>query len=204
MENLLSLYKKYGVLGTFHICISFLYTKLFFRDSRLIRLPFDIRNRKNIKLGKNFTSGKGCRLEAYYSGDELSYKCIEIGENVQINDYVHISAISSIKIDNNVLIASKVFISDHNHGSYSESFQDSPEVPPIKRELKSKSIWIQENVWIGENVSVLPGCKIGKGSIIGANSIIVKDIPDYSIVVGNPGRIIKRFDNISKTWRSIS
>ena len=57
--------KRYGILGTFRLVMSLIYTKIFFRQARLIRLPFDIRNKINIKIGKNFTAGFGCRIEAF-------------------------------------------------------------------------------------------------------------------------------------------
>ena len=57
--------ERYGFFGVVKLLFYFVYTKLFFRKSRLIRLPFDIRNRNSISLGKGLTTGFGCRLEAY-------------------------------------------------------------------------------------------------------------------------------------------
>lgn len=60
--------------------------------------------------------------------------------------------------------------------------------------MKKKTV-IGSDVWIGTNVTILNGVKIGDGSVIGANTIVTKDVPPYSIVVGNPGKIVKfRFD----------
>jgi lipopolysaccharide O-acetyltransferase len=64
--------------------------------------------------------------------------------------------------------------------------------------MKDLSI-IEDNVWLGEFVSILPGVTIGKGNIIGANSVVTQDIPPYSIAVGTPARVAKRFDEIQKT-----
>ena len=128
-------------------------------------------------------------------------KVIVFGKNVQINDYVHITAMSKVQIGDNVLLASKIYISDCTHGSYKGDENDSsPFSSPIKREYIISEVVIQDNVWIGEGVSILPGVTVGKGSIIGANSLINRNIPDGCMVVGNPGRIIKKFNETTKMW----
>lgn len=188
--------KEYGFWGSLYILLDLIYTKLFFENARLVRRPIFIKGKEKIKFGKNFTTGRYCRIEAYSNKKET----IVIGENCQINDNVHIGAVEKIEIGNNVLIASKVFISDHNHGKYQGEKQSSPLEKPVERELKSNPIKIGDNVWIGEFCSILPGVTIGKGSIIGSNSTITKDVPEYTIVVGNPGKVIKKYNFESKKW----
>lgn len=196
------MFKQYGFIGFVNLCISWLYTKLFFRSSRLIRLPFDIRNRKNISFGRNLTTGKGCRIEAYPNGDDV---VLMFGENVQINDYVHITATIGVIIGNNVLIASKIYISDCNHGSYKGNINDSsPNSIPIIRKLFSEKVVINDNVWIGESVSILPGVTIGEGSIIGANSVVTNDIPPNVIAVGSPAKAIKKYNFELQNWEKIN
>lgn len=192
--------KRYGLLGSLKLFFSLIYTKLFFRNARLIRLPFDIRNKKYIKIGKNFTAGFGCRIEAFPVDEHIGDTCIKIGENVQINDYVHIGAVGSITIGNNVLMASKIYISDHNHGSYDDFISDHPMSIPIERESICKPVFIGDNVWIGESVCILPGVTIGKGCVIGALSVVTKDIPDYSIAVGSPAKVVKKYDFEINKW----
>ena len=84
------MWSRYGIMGTLRLTISFLYTKLFFSGSRMIRLPFDLRNRSYIQFGKNLTTGVGCRIEAFPIVNEK--KVLFLGDNIQINDYVHITA----------------------------------------------------------------------------------------------------------------
>lgn len=198
------MYKRYGLIGCFKLILSLIYTKIFYPRARLIRLPFDIRNKKYIKLGNGFTSGFGCRLEAVVlKNKNKSENLISFGHNVQINDYVHIAAGESIIIGNNVLIASKVFITDLNHGNYSNEIPDSPLSFPNDRAIITKPVIIAENVWLGEGVCVLPGCIIGFGSIIGAASVVTKNIPPNSIAVGNPAKVIKQYDYSKKLWLSV-
>ena len=68
------MYKRYGLLGSMRLCISLFYTKLKHPQARLIRLPFDIRNKQYIKIGKNFTTGFGCRIEALEVAGQKSPK----------------------------------------------------------------------------------------------------------------------------------
>ena len=128
---------------------------------------------------------------------------LEIGENVEINDDVHIGATEKIIIGDNVLIASKVYISDHNHGSYKGEEQDSPMSIPKKRKIYSSPIKIEKNVWIGEFVSILQGVTIGEGAIIGTMSVVTKDIPPYTIAVGSPAKPIKIYNFETKKWDTI-
>lgn len=192
------MYKRYGFFGSIRLVISLLYTKLFHRNARLIRLPFDVRNKSNIFIGKGFTSGVGCRIEAYPQNGQD--KVLFFGENIEINDYVHIAAGEKIVIGNNVLIASKVFISDINHGNYAGIDQDSPMSTPNSRSLSTDSIEIKDNVWIGEGVCIMSGVTIGFGCIIGASSVVTKSIPDYCIAVGTPAKVIKKYDLERKEW----
>lgn len=192
--------KSYDLIGIYRLFISLIYTKLYFPSAKIIRLPFDIRNKHNIIIGKNFTSGFGCRLESY-SSNTCS---ITIGENVQINDYVHITGLSSVKIGNGVLMASKIYISDCSHGSYGGDDNDSnPISSPASRPLFSKPVIIEDNVWLGEFVSVLPGVRIGKGTIVGANSVVSKSLPEFVIAVGTPAKPIKKYNFQNLRWEKI-
>lgn len=194
--------QRYGLLGCVRLFVSMIYSKIVYPKARLIRLPFDVRNKRNIKIGKNFTAGVGCRIEAFPIGDPHEI-CIEFGENVQINDYVHIGAVGSIKIGNNVLMASKIYISDHNHGSYDDEISDHPLSIPIERLPICKPVVIGDNVWLGESVCVLPGVKIGEGCVIGALSVVTKSIPAYSIAVGSPAKVVKQYNFANNKWEKI-
>ncbi|PKP41232.1 MAG: acetyltransferase [Bacteroidetes bacterium HGW-Bacteroidetes-12] len=197
MKNLFAIY---GLFGIFQLIYFRIRTKILFKNARLIRFPIRIRGKKFISVGKGFTTGFNCRLDAF---SEDGNNCIKIGENVQINDYVHIGAVKSIEIGDNVLIASKVYIADHNHGNYSEEECDCPMSIPKDRKLYSKKVVIEKNVWIGEFVSILPGVIIGEGSIIGTMSVVNKDIPPYSIAVGSPAKVIKRYNYETKLWEKV-
>jgi len=103
------------------------------------------------------------------------------------------------------LIGSNVIITDHNHGSYSGSEQDVPELRPQLRPLSAgKEVFIGENVWIGDGVAILPGTSIGAGSIVAANSVVSRNVPAATVVAGSPALPIKAFDYSAKEWRGWS
>lgn len=161
-----------------------------------------IRGLRHITIGRGFSAGLDFKLEALRSyGDQRFEPRVTIGDNVVIHDFVHIGAIHHVEIGNNVLMASKIYISDHNHGFYAGAEQSDPEEPPEQRTLDgTREVIIGDNVWIGEFVSVLPGARIGRGSIIGANSVVTGEIPPHSIAVGTPARVIKRWDPELRQW----
>ncbi len=139
MNRNLSKYEIYGFWGIIRLSFSVLWTKLFFPGSRLIRVPIDVRGKRFIDFGTNLTTGFNCRIEAFPLSSEFK-KTIKFGNNVQINDYVHISGVGSVTIGNDVLIASKIFISDNNHGKYDHHDGDSPLTIPIERRAIFKPV----------------------------------------------------------------
>lgn len=191
----------YGFGGLIKLASNWFKTKIFYQEARLIRLPIFIRGRNSISWGRGFTTGVGVRLDAF-GGSNV--KLLTIGERVQINDYVHISAIEHVYIGNDVLIASRVFITDHNHGRYDQKDEKStPDTPPSERPLVSAPVIIEDRVWLGESVSVMPGVKIGQGSIVGAGAVVTHDLPPDSISIGIPARVIKRYDREKKEWLTV-
>jgi acetyltransferase-like isoleucine patch superfamily enzyme len=195
--------RRYGFLGTIRLLWDLVKTKLLLTSARLIRFPFDIRNKKYIKIGKDFTTGRYCRLEAHPQSENQQI-CLTIGDRVQINDSVHIVASEQVVIGHDVLIASKVFISDLNHGSYGkDDIHHSPFTLPVDRPLSSKPVIIEDRVWLGEFVCVLPGVTIGAGSIIGSMSVVTKNIPPNCIAVGSPAKVIKKFNFESNIWEIV-
>lgn len=115
---------------------------------------------------------------------------LRIGNNCNFGAYNHITCANSITIGNNLLTGKWVTITDNSHGS---TDLQTLQVPPALRPVVSKgAVVIYNNVWIGEKVTILPNVTIGEGAVIAANSVVTKDVPPFSIVAGNPARIIKQ------------
>jgi lipopolysaccharide O-acetyltransferase len=198
--SLYKLWERYGTLGFIRLSIDYVYSRLRFPGARLVRRPIYVRGRDYISLGCGFTSGVGLRLDAFPKQTNKRIICLEIGDNVQVNDYVHIAAVQSVRIGNHVLIGSKVFISDHNHGCYKGEVQSNPEQPPALRLLYTAPVVIEDNVWIGESVCILPGVTIGRGAVIGALSVVTSDIPPNCIAAGSPAVVIRKYRRESAKW----
>lgn len=160
---------------------------------------------KYMCIGQRFHAGRGLWLEAVESYYEWRFTPkLVIGNNVALSDYVHIGCVNRVTIGNNVLMGSKIYITDHNHGVYSGAHQDSPDVPPGLRHLtEGKAVTIEDNVWIGEFCTILPGVTIGYGSIIGSHTTVTHDIPPESIAVGSPAKVIKRWNAATQMWDKV-
>lgn len=194
---------NYSFFEKCQLALFVLRTKRLDKRARLFRFPIIIRGRKYIDFGYSLTTGVGCRFDCF-PGNESSKKKLVFGRDVQINDYVHIVAMDNVKIGDNVLMASHVFISDNSHGSYKGDEKDSnPMIPPIEREYSSDPVSIGRNTWIGEGVIIMPGVTIGEGCVIGAHSVVSKCIPDFSIAIGSPAKVIKKFDFTDNHWKKI-
>jgi acetyltransferase-like isoleucine patch superfamily enzyme len=143
-----------------------------------------------IEVGDDFVALSRTRIEAWdqYRDDRYEPKII-FGENVTMNYDCHIGAIHRVELGNNVMLASRVYITDHFHGS--TEWEDLI-VPPAHRRLVSKGpVVIEDDVWIGEGAVILPGVRIGKNSVVGANAVVTKDVPPFSVVAGVPAKVIR-------------
>lgn len=174
---------------------SLIRTKLFFSQCRFIRFPFYIRGKRSLNGADNLTLGRFCRFEL-----EGRDNTLYIGKDCQFGDLTHIVALKNVEIGNNVLVASKCFISDTNHGVYSGMVQDTPYTRPNDRRLVSDNVVIGDNVWIGENVVILAGTVIGDGCIVGANSVVHGSFQENCIIAGVPAKVIKRFNEATGNW----
>jgi acetyltransferase-like isoleucine patch superfamily enzyme len=107
-----------------------------------------------------------------------------IGDEVCINDGARFECTSSIRIGDRARIGFGVVIIDNNlHDAYN------------RRALPAgKPVIIEDEVWVGGNAMILPGVTIGKGSIVAAGAILVRDVPAFSVVAGNPARIVRSLD----------
>ncbi len=181
---LLSVYSYFQSLGGY---------KKFGRGS-LIKHPAKIWNKRSIEIGKSVFIAENSFLSVVKT--ENTRPMLSIGDNVCIGSNVHISCSRRIIIEDSVLMSDRVFIGDGIH-----SFDD-PATPVINQEMKFLGeVVIKKGSFIGINSVILPGVTIGQNSIVGASSVVTKDVPDFTVVAGNPARIIKRYDEVSQEWR---
>lgn len=119
---------------------------------------------------------------------------IIIGNHCSIGHFNEIYSTKSIIIEDKVLTADRVYISDNLHG------YNNPVVPVINQPIKQLNpVRIGEGSWLGVGVAVI-GANIGKHCVIGSNAVVTKDIPDYSVAVGIPAKVIKRYNFETEKW----
>ena len=184
--------------------VRYLYYRIFYRFYHLgwpvgFGKNVAIRNPKYISLGNNIYLDNNVILQIPEEHAEYgSHKPkLEIEDKVTVGSTTMISAVKSIRIKKNVLISQHCFIGDHNH-----EYKDTN--TPIRYQgLKVAPIVIDEGAWIGANVTVSSGVRIGKNAVIGANSVVTKDIPDYSVAVGIPAKVIKKYNFKTKKWEKV-
>lgn len=123
---------------------------------------------------------------------------LRIGKESQIHQNCHLTCAGNITIGNNVIITSNVTITNIIHPHENDITN-----PINKNKINIKDVYIDDQVYIYNNAVILPGVHIGKHSIIGANSVVRGEIPPYSIAVGNPAKVIKRYNFESQIWEKI-
>jgi len=159
-------------------------------SAALIRAPRKIIGGRYISVGTGFDVFPGLRIEAIdcHLGKKFS-PAITIGDRVSINYDCHIGCVNEITIGNDVLLASRVYVSDHSHGATNYSDID---LSPSERLVHSKGpVIIEDGVWIGEGACILPGVRIGRHAIVGANAVVTRDVAPYTIVAGIPAQAIR-------------
>lgn len=110
---------------------------------------------------------------------------IILDDNVNIGFNCQIFSASSVKLGKNALIAAYCYFIGGTH-----TFS-STEVSPLEQERQSEGITLKENIWLGSNVQVLDGVTVGRDCIIGTSAVINSNIPDYSMAVGIPAKVIR-------------
>jgi acetyltransferase-like isoleucine patch superfamily enzyme len=166
---------------------------------------YKIKGSRHIRFGRKFSAGRYLWLEAVVQyRDQRFNPLIELGDGVSLSENVHVSCIEHIAIRHNVLIGSKVYISDHQHGNYRGLEQSQPSEPPAARRLGGGGpVEIGENVWIGENVVIVGPAIIGEGAVIGANSVVTRDVAPRTMVAGSPVKVLKRFNSETCSWDKV-
>lgn len=148
--------------------------------------------------------------------DVLPFNRFELGQDSTIEDFCTINngvgdvfigdrtriglgnvLIGPIKVGNDVMFAQNIVLSGLNHG-----YEDIS-LPPSHQKVSTNPIVVEDEVWIGANVVITSGVTIGKHSVVAAGSVVVKDVPPYSVVVGNPGKILKQYSKETKQWERV-
>ena len=152
--------------------------------------PTYINNFKKIFIGKRVRIFPNSRIECI--GKDAK---IIIHDNVSIGPNLHLTARSILEISKNCTISSNVMITDNNH-----NYQEIDKHIMNQKNIIKKT-FIGKNCFIGTGAVIDAGTILGKQCIVGANAVVSGLYPDYCVIVGVPGRIVKRYDTNTKVWK---
>lgn len=150
-----------------------------------IRYPATLTHPAAIKIGDNVSILEHAWLNC--ESNPRHANTLAIGSGCHLGRFLHVNARESVIIEDNVLIADKVFITDYHHGA------ENLDVPIIRQPLTDgRPVRIGEGSWIGEGAAIFPGVTIGRYAIVGANAVVTHDVPERAIARGVPARIFDR------------
>lgn len=166
-----------------------------------------------IRMGENITFqhpeclhfGKGIGIWKYayflpcteFAGIKYNPQII-VGDGTWIGIRNSFACIDKIEIGKNVLFAGYVHITDHSHG------YENVEEPIMSQKLISKGpVTIEDDCWLGFGSEILSGVHIGRHAIVAARAVVTHDVPPYSIVAGNPAKVIKYYNFETKQWEKV-
>lgn len=185
-------------------------TKIFFGNKYVLKIKYigknskvgllhNFLNGKYIEIGSHSVIGRYSKLQCFdkFNGKDY-HPSILIGDNCSLGQNVTIWSADEVIIEDNVTIASYCTIVNENHGVNPED-----ELDYRHQCLTTAPIRIQNGTWIGERCCILPGVNIGKKCVIGSGSIVTKSIPNYCMAVGNPARVIKKWNFDKHQWENI-
>lgn len=150
-----------------------------------LMLPIQLSGESRMVLGDCVYVGAGSWLQTLSDG-RSNTTAITIGSGTSIAGACVISAAESITLEEDVLLARNVYISDHIHR------YDDIGKPILNQGItKILPVLIKRGAWLGQNVVVCPGVTIGQGAVIGANSVVNRDIPAFTLAAGVPAKVIR-------------
>lgn len=161
--------------------------------------------------------GKGSVIRWNARADILPFNKFSLGANSTIEDFCTVNngvgdvfigddsriglgsvLIGPVTIGNQVILAQNIVLSGLNH-TYTDV-----NVPIRLQKVTTAPIVVEDEVWIGANAVVTAGVTIGKHSVIAGGAVVTKNIPPYSVAVGNPARVIKKYDAEKGEWVKVS
>ncbi len=158
-----------------------------FGTKSIIIPPVRLEGEGRIEIGSYVYLARGAWIQTLPDGENKS-SALVIGDYTSAAGPCVISAMRSVVLEDHVLLASNIYVSDHTHR------YDRAGIPvKLQGVTRIEPVLIKTGAWIGNNAVICPGVTIGKGAVVGANSVVNRDVPDFSIAAGAPARVIKTF-----------
>jgi len=155
-------------------------------------------NERYIHIGRGTLIGPHATLSAgMVPGQQcLADDVVRIGDRCLLGKGSAIVGHLQIVVGDDVWTGHNVYITDQNHG-----YEDVT-LPISRQAMPERPVHIGDGSWLGYGTVVLPGANIGRHVVVGANSVVTGEIPDFSVAVGAPARVVRRYDPITEQWRT--
>ena len=154
--------------------------------------PVSVVNPEGISIGAFVKIGAYAVLEALVPERGVT---LRIADGAYIGNFTRITAVGDVVIGEEAMIADRVYLSDTGH-----IYEDVAQ--PIKRQglRDGRRIEIGRGAWIGIGAVVVGNVRIGENAVVGANAVVRDDVPDRTVVAGNPARVVRRHDGEQWQW----
>jgi acetyltransferase-like isoleucine patch superfamily enzyme len=147
-------------------------------------------SRVGVKFGNNVTVGAYAMIRpSGYYGREIG-EGLEVGDGSNVGPYCYLGASGGISIGKEVLMGPRVSLFAENHNF------ERTDISMRQQGVTRHRIVIEDDCWLASGSIILAGVTIGRGSIIAAGAVVTKDVPPYSIVAGNPARVIRSRESV--------
>ncbi len=167
-----------------------------FGSGSVLFKPMLLNNPQYMHIGKNVLIRPGARLEAIVLDPQKPPE-LRIGDNVNIEQDVHIVVMGKVHIASNVSITARCSLLCGNH-----PFLDVHDPIKIGNRLAGTNsvIEIGEGSFLGIGTVIAANARIGKHVVVGSNSVVKRNVPDYSVVDGNPAAMVMKYDFATENW----
>ncbi len=152
------------------------------------------RTRMDVMPWNAFTLGEGSTIEDFATVNN-GVGPVFIGDRVRIG--LGNTIIGPVTIGNDIMFAQNIVLSGLNHG-----YEDISQ-PISEQAVTTSPITIEDEVWIGANSIIVAGVTVGKHSVVAGGSVVTRDVPPYSIVGGNPAKVLKKYNQATNSWERV-
>ncbi len=151
-------------------------------------------NPASISIGADVDIGAYAFLEALAAPGDV---VVTIGDGTYIGPFLRLTAVGGVTIGSRVLIADRAYLSDTGH-----VYEDVTR--PIRGQglRTGRRVVIEDGAWIGVGAAVVGNVRIGRNAVVGANAVVTSDVDDFTVVAGNPARVVRRHVDGEWQWTS--
>ena len=153
---------------------------------------------RRIKLGSSVSLHRGVWLNIASTSDETDVPAIIIGDRCNIGRGSMISAKNRIHFEADVMFGPAAVVMDHSH-----AYEDVTRPVSKQGVTEGGRIRIEQGAWIGHGAAIVcvsGELVLGRNCVVAANSVVTKSVPPFSVVSGNPARVVKQFDSTRQMW----